>query len=272
MLRIRQPHQEAQQEHRVHPPGDVEDRGHDAVRQVGQRAGDGVPSELPAIRWGGGEQDPAGVGREVGHHEPEDHEQDHQAFRRKRQTARSRHEPPERRVGERRDDRHAEEVFQDQVSGGVREQRQRERLHDALAEELDRSQRQDDESPEDGRVHQPGPKVASDQPRLTHHEHEDIPETRRHVIPPDRRFPLEQKAHEEAHPPREQDQRDSDQRVEERPPGNDAAVPMMRRGHGATPPFEETIGVIVRDLPTRVKSAPSPAEVRKGAQPPCRVC
>jgi hypothetical protein len=81
VLRIREPDQEAQQEHRVHPPRGVEDHLDAEGRKGGERMRDGHSRELPPVGRLRSQQDPSGVGDQVGHHEAEDQGQDHQPFR-----------------------------------------------------------------------------------------------------------------------------------------------------------------------------------------------
>src|SRR5262249_13173199 len=150
------------------------------------------------------------------------------------------------------DDRHAEQVFDNQVRRSIGEERDGERLDDALAEEFDAPDGQDDEAPEDCRMHETWPEVAADQTGLAQDEHDHVAKTRQRMVPPYGRLALEREPQEKAHPTREEPERDRDQRIEGEPAGNNA-VPHMRGGHSARPPIEEPSGLIVREALMRVK-------------------
>ena len=166
VLGVRQVHEEAQEEHRVEPPRHVEDGGDRPRRQVGEHAREGAPRELPVVRGRGGEHDPARVRRQVRDHEPEDQEQDEETLGGEGEAAGLRHQPAVGRVGDGRDDGHAEGVLEDQVVGRVGEKREVEPFGHPLPEELDRPEREDDEAPEDRGMHEPGPEVVLEEPRL----------------------------------------------------------------------------------------------------------
>jgi hypothetical protein len=90
-------------------------------------------------------------------------------------------------------------------------------------------------------MHQAGPEVAADEPRLPDHVDEHLADTRRQVVPTGLRLALEQEPNEEGHPPREEHERNHDHGGEDEPAGNEP-VPMVRRQHSANPPFRATIG------------------------------
>ena len=230
VLGVGQQHQEAQEEGRVRPPGQVEDHLDRGRGEAGERLGDGAPRELPVVVGLGDEPHVGGVRHQVRHHEPHDQQQDHQGLGGEVEPLRPRDEPPEERVAHRDDHEGAEEVLQDQVVRRVGQERQEERLHDAAAEELDGAEREDDEAPEDDRVHQARPEVVGEQADLAEDVEDHAPDARGDVIPARHRLALPEQAQEEPGPPREERAGHRDHRVEDQPAGNDA-VPGVRRQH-----------------------------------------
>ena len=230
VLGIGQQHQEAQEQSRVRPPGQVEDHLDRGRGEAGERLGDGAPRELPVVVGLGAEPHVGGIRHQVGHHEPQDQEQDHQGLGREVEPLRPGDEPPEERVAHRDDHERAEQVLEDQVGWRVGQERQEERLADAPAEELDGAEREDDEAPEDDRVHQPRPEVVGEQPGLAEDVDDHAPDAGGDVIPARHRLALEQEAQEEPGPPREEHDGHRDHRVEDQPAGKNT-VPGVRRQH-----------------------------------------
>ena len=127
-------------------------------------------------------------------------------------------------------------VLKDQVGGGVRKEREVERLRHPLAEELDRAERQDAEAPEDRGMHEPGPEIPAQEPRLAQDVHDDGTQARGHVVPSGGRLSDQHEADEEGRPAREEGDGHDDQRVERDPAGEDP-IPLVRGRHLAKPPF-----------------------------------
>src|SRR5712692_9607838 len=241
VLGVRQVHEEAQEEHGVEPPRHVEDGGDCPRRQMSEHAREEAPRELPVVGRRGGEHDPARVGSKVRDHEPEDQEQDEEALGGEGEAAGLRHQPAVGRVGDGRDDGHAEGVFEDQVVRRIRKKGKVEPLGHPLPEELDGPEREDDEAPEDRGMHEPGPEVVLQEPRLAEDVHEDRDQSLGHLVPSRLRLPRQDEPEEKDRASRKEHEGDGDQRVEREPAGY-GSVPLLRGRHSAKPPWWTGVG------------------------------